>query len=46
MINKINTTKTTFKLTQKATKVIIDTINNSTMEEIVEYGLYTPNYGL
>jgi hypothetical protein len=44
MINKINTTKTTFKLTQEATKVIVDTINNSTMEEIVEYGLYSPAY--
>jgi hypothetical protein len=46
MINKINTTKTTFKLTQEASKVIIDTINNSTMEEIIVHGLYTPNYGL
>ena len=52
MINKItiNTSASTdpniIILKPEAIKIIFNTINNSTINEILEYGLYTPNYGL
>jgi hypothetical protein len=52
MINKIISTESNklisdskkLILTPYATKVIMNTINNSTIEDILEYGLYTPFY--
>ena len=52
MINKItiNTSASTdpniIILKPEAIKIIFNTINNSTINEILEHGLYTPNYSL